>query len=62
MFVGESSDLVPGDEQDVDPWTYNEAIQDDDADSWQVAMDSEIESMHAMEVLDLKALPNGKKA
>ncbi|MCQ7016891.1 hypothetical protein M9Y07_19170, partial [Clostridioides difficile] len=25
-------------------------------------MDSEIESMHAMEVFDLKDLPNGKKA
>ncbi|KAL8457169.1 hypothetical protein ACS0TY_035132 [Phlomoides rotata] len=32
MFVGESSDLVPG-EDESDPWTYNETIQDKDADS-----------------------------
>ncbi|KAL8483136.1 hypothetical protein ACS0TY_025989 [Phlomoides rotata] len=30
MFVGESSDLVPG-EDESDPWTYNEALQDKDA-------------------------------
>ncbi|CAA0840521.1 Unknown protein, partial [Striga hermonthica] len=45
MFVGESSDLIPSEEHDSDPWTYNEAIQDVDADSWQKSMDSKIESI-----------------
>ncbi|KAL8512357.1 hypothetical protein ACS0TY_018729 [Phlomoides rotata] len=32
IFVGESSDLVPG-EDESDPWTYNEALQDKDTNS-----------------------------
>ncbi|KAL8523138.1 hypothetical protein ACS0TY_013202 [Phlomoides rotata] len=39
MFVGESSDLIPG-EDESDPWTYDEAIQDKDADSWQTTMEA----------------------
>ncbi|CAA0830832.1 cysteine-rich RLK (RECEPTOR-like protein kinase) 8, partial [Striga hermonthica] len=38
------------------------AIQDVDADSWQKSMDSEIESIDAMDVYDLRDLPEGKKA
>ena len=62
MFVGESSDLVTTREHESDPWTYKEAIQDVDADSWQRAMDSEIESINAMKVYDLRDIPDGKKA
>ncbi|KAL8534277.1 hypothetical protein ACS0TY_010327 [Phlomoides rotata] len=62
MFVGESLDLIPSDEHDDnDPWTYKEAIQDKDAESWHKSMDSEIESMDAMEVYDLSELPRGMK-
>ncbi|CAA0826244.1 Uncharacterized mitochondrial protein AtMg00710, partial [Striga hermonthica] len=62
MFVGESSDFIPSDEHDSDPWTYNEEIQDVDAESWQKSMDSEIESIDVMDVYDLRDLPEGKKA
>ena len=36
IFLGESFDLVPG-KRKPDPWTYNEALQDKDAESWQRA-------------------------
>lgn len=38
MFLGESSNLIPGDEHDNDPWTYNEAMNDIDVDKWCVSM------------------------
>ncbi|KAL8529130.1 hypothetical protein ACS0TY_006551 [Phlomoides rotata] len=58
MFVGESSDLIPG-EDESDSWTYDEAIQDKDADSWQTAMEAEIGSMDHNKVWDEP--PNGVK-
>ena len=61
MFLGESSDLVL-DEQESDPWTYNEALQDKDAESWQKAMMSEMESMDSNQVWELVEPPNGVKA
>ncbi|CAA0830649.1 Unknown protein, partial [Striga hermonthica] len=44
MGLGESSEAVP-DVVESDPCSYNEALQDRDAESWQKAMKSEIESM-----------------
>ena len=60
MFLGESSDLVPG-EHDDDPRTYEEAVQDKDADLWQKAMESEIESMYSNQVWELVEPPKGIK-
>ncbi|MCQ7056708.1 hypothetical protein M9Y08_18290, partial [Clostridioides difficile] len=59
--VGESSDLVPG-VQEPDPWTYDEALQDKDAKSWQRAMKSEMESMDSNQVWELVEPPNGTRA
>ncbi|MCQ7016867.1 DDE-type integrase/transposase/recombinase, partial [Clostridioides difficile] len=61
MFLGESSDLVLG-EQEQDPWTYEEALQDKDVRSWQKAMKSELESMYSNKVWELVELPSGLKA
>ncbi|KAL8480497.1 hypothetical protein ACS0TY_027147 [Phlomoides rotata] len=58
MFVGESSDLVPG-EDESDPWTYNEAIQDKDVDYWQTAMEAEIGSMDHNKVWEFVEPPKG---
>jgi len=58
--LGESSDSGPGD-QDPDPWTYEEAIQDKDADSWQRAMIAEMESMDSNQVWELIEPPSGVK-
>ncbi|KAL8470417.1 hypothetical protein ACS0TY_033049 [Phlomoides rotata] len=60
MFMGESSDLVPG-EDESDPWTYSEAIQDKDADSWQTAMQVEIGSMDHNKVWEFVEPPEGVK-
>ena len=57
----ESSDLI-SENQDPDPWTYNEALQDKDAESWQKAMISEMESMDSNHVWELVEPPNGVKA
>ncbi|KAL8116714.1 hypothetical protein AgCh_023023 [Apium graveolens] len=60
MFLGESSDLVSG-EHDDDHRTYEEAAQDKDADLWQKAMESEIESMYSNQVWELVEPPKGIK-
>ncbi|KAL8114038.1 hypothetical protein AgCh_021072 [Apium graveolens] len=60
MFLGESSDLVSG-EHDDDPRTYEEAVQDKDADLWQKAMESEIELMYSNQVWELVEPPKGIK-
>ena len=49
MLLGESCDLIP-DEQHADPFNYNEALQDKDAELWQKAMNSEMESMYSNQV------------
>ena len=49
MFLGDSSDLIPG-KYEPDPRTYDEALQDKDATSWQRAMNSEIEFMYSNKV------------
>ena len=60
MFLGESSDLVSG-QHDDDPQTYEEAIQDKDANLWQKAIDSEMESMYYIQVWELVEPPKGVK-
>ncbi|KAL8089363.1 hypothetical protein AgCh_038981 [Apium graveolens] len=60
IFLGESSDLVSG-EHDDDPWTYEDALQDKDADLWQKAMESEMESIFSNQVWELVEPPNGVK-
>ena len=61
MFLGESSDLVSG-EHDEDPRMYEEALQYKDADLWQNAMESEIESLYSNQVWELVEPPKGVKA
>ncbi|XP_074562593.1 uncharacterized protein LOC141819132, partial [Curcuma longa] len=61
MFLGESSDFIPG-EHEPDPLTYDEALQDKDADSWHKAMKSEIESMYSNQVWELVEPLDGVKA
>ncbi|CAA0830762.1 cysteine-rich RLK (RECEPTOR-like protein kinase) 8, partial [Striga hermonthica] len=58
MGLGESSEAVP-DVLESDPWTYNEALQDRDAECWKKAMKSEIESMDSNQVWDLVEPPSG---
>ncbi|CAA0835685.1 cysteine-rich RLK (RECEPTOR-like protein kinase) 8, partial [Striga hermonthica] len=62
-FIGleESSEAVL-DVLESDPWTYNEALQDRDAESWQKVMKSEIESMDTNQVWDLVEPPSGVRA
>ena len=57
MFLGESYDRVP-DEQGTDPCNYDEALQDKDADLWQKALMSEMESIYFNRVWDLAEPPN----
>ena len=59
-LLGESCDLIP-DEQHADPFNYNEALQDKDAELWQKAMNSEMESMYSNQVWDLVEPPEGVK-
>ncbi|CAA0840132.1 cysteine-rich RLK (RECEPTOR-like protein kinase) 8, partial [Striga hermonthica] len=61
MGLGESSEAVL-DVLESDPWTYNEALQDRDAESWQKAMKSEIESMDSNQVWGLVEPPSGVRA
>ena len=60
MFLGESSDLVSG-EHDDDPRTYEESIQHKDANLWQKAIDSEMESIFSNQVWELVEPPKGVK-
>ena len=50
IFFGESSGLVSG-EHDEDPRTYEEALQDKDADLWHKALQSKMEYMYYNQVL-----------
>ena len=61
MFFGESFDKVP-DEQDIDPYSYNDAIKDKDTEFWQKAMVSKMESMYSNQIWDLVELPEGIKS
>ena len=50
--MGESFDRIP-DELDTDPCNYDEALKDEDANIWQKAMKSEMQSMYSNQVWDL---------
>ena len=49
-------------EHDKNPRTYEEAMQDKDADLWQKAMESEIEFMYFEQVWELVEPPKGVKS
>ena len=51
-LLEESYDMIP-DEQNTEPCNYNEALQDKDAELWQKAMQSEMESMYSNQVWNL---------
>ena len=58
LLYGESFEAVST-EEDEDPTTYKEAVEDIDADQWKSAMDLEMKSMYTNTVWDLVDLPNG---
>ncbi|KAE8655561.1 Detected protein of unknown function [Hibiscus syriacus] len=47
--------------QDVEPSTYQEAINNSDASQWMMAMQEEIEALHKNNTWDLVPLPQGRK-
>nr|ABI34376.1 Polyprotein, putative [Solanum demissum] len=51
-LLGESFDRIP-EESNIEPVNYDEALQDEDAEKWIVAMKSEMESMYSNKVWDL---------
>jgi hypothetical protein len=51
MFLGEVHEAV-SDEIESDPRTYDEAVNDTDADHWVKAMENELESMYSQQCLD----------
>ena len=53
-------DLVPG-QDEPDPRSYNEAIHDKDASSWQTAMEAEMGSMDHNQGWELVEPPSGVK-
>jgi hypothetical protein len=60
MFLGEVHEAV-SDELESDPRTYDEAVNDTDADQWVKAMENELESMYSNNVWTLVKAPNGIK-
>ena len=48
-------------EAELDPYTYEEAMNDIDAHHWIKAMKSELDSMYSNQVWDLVKAPNGIK-
>ncbi|KAI3468855.1 hypothetical protein Pfo_025518, partial [Paulownia fortunei] len=60
LLYGESFEAVST-EQEEDPTSYREAMEDVDADHWRSAMDSEMKSMYTNSVWDLVDMPNGVK-
>ncbi|XP_038679453.1 uncharacterized mitochondrial protein AtMg00820-like [Tripterygium wilfordii] len=60
MFLNEVGTLIP-DEQDTDPVTYDQALQDIDVESWKNAMNYEIESIYSNQIWDLVEPPDGVK-
>ena len=60
LLYGESFEAVSTEEEE-DPTTYKEAVEDIDADQWKSAMDLEMKSMYTNTVWDLVDLPNGVK-
>ncbi|XP_075507320.1 uncharacterized protein LOC142544133 [Primulina tabacum] len=60
LLYGESFDAVSI-EQEEDPITYKEAMEDVDADQWRSAMESEMRSMSTNSVWVLVDIPEGVK-
>ena len=58
--LGESSDHLEGN-QEIDPCSFDEAVNDKDASSWKTAMDSEMKSMYSNEVWELVEPDQGIK-
>lgn len=59
-LLGESYEMIPK-EQQAEPCNYDEALQDKDAELWQKAMKSEMESMYSNQVWDLVEAPKAIK-
>ena len=55
-LLGESIDRIPN-ELNTDPFNYDEALKDKDAELWQKAMKSEMQSMCSNQVWDLMEPP-----
>jgi len=55
------ANVAISDEFEYDPSTYNEVVNDVDADQWVIAMKSELESMYSNNVWSLVKAPNGTK-
>ena len=58
--LGETCETIP-EEAELDPYTYEEAMNDIDAHHWIKAMKSELDSMYSNQVWDLVKVPNGIK-
>ena len=58
ISLGESVDNLP---DDINPYTFKDAIKDVDVSHWQKAMKSEIESMYSNQVWTLVNLSDGIK-
>mgnify|MGYP003362029119 CR=1 FL=1 len=58
--LGEFLDSIPGGHE-PDLRTYDEALQDKDAASWQRAMNTELEYMYSNKIWKLVEPPNGVK-
>ena len=60
LGIGESYDFV-SDNQEFDPFTYKEVMEDANKESWLKVMESEIESMYTNQVWNLVDPPEGIK-
>ena len=58
--LGETYETIP-EEVELDPYTYEEAMNDIDAHHWIKAMKSELDSMYSNQVWDLVKVSNGIK-
>ena len=58
LGIGESNDFVSNNQQS-DSFTYKEAMEDADRDSWQKAIEYEIQSMYTNQVCNLVDPPEG---
>ena len=56
--LGETYEVIL-EKAELDPYTYEEAINDIDAHHWVQAMKSELDSMYSNQVWDLVKVPNG---
>ena len=58
--LGETYETIP-EEVELDPYTYEEAMNDIDSHHWIKAMKSELDSMYSNQVQDLVKVSNGIK-